>query len=89
MALISCSNCGNKISDKAKKCVHCGSMAMNQKKNLLISVSLFPLGFLGILLGSWSEPYDHSGIWLLFTISGSLIVAISLFLGFSYFSSKK
>ena len=26
MAIINCSECGNQISDKAKKCIHCGKV---------------------------------------------------------------
>ncbi len=32
MALIKCDNCGKEISDKAKKCVHCGYIIKESKK---------------------------------------------------------
>ena len=31
MALIKCKECGKKISDKSKKCIHCGTIIENQK----------------------------------------------------------
>lgn len=37
MALISCPNCGNQISDKAKKCVHCGFEFPEEKTAILCS----------------------------------------------------
>ena len=37
MALIKCNECGNEISDKAKKCPHCG------KKNNIIIFLYFPI----------------------------------------------
>lgn len=40
MALIKCSECGKEISDKSKKCIHCGNKIKKNKKkineNLLI-----------------------------------------------------
>ncbi len=32
MAMITCPNCGGKISDKAKKCVHCGTVFIPEEK---------------------------------------------------------
>ena len=35
MALIKCANCGKEISDKASKCVHCGTTDfLNNKKTI-------------------------------------------------------
>ena len=31
MALIKCPECGKKISDKSKKCIHCGTIIENPK----------------------------------------------------------
>lgn len=42
MALIKCSECGKEISDKTKKCIHCGNKIKKNKKkinqNLLIII---------------------------------------------------
>ena len=32
MAMISCPNCGGQVSDKAKKCVHCGTVLIPEEK---------------------------------------------------------
>ncbi len=32
MAMITCPNCGEQVSDKAKKCVHCGADLIQEKK---------------------------------------------------------
>ena len=32
MAMTTCPNCGEQISDKAKKCVHCGTVLVPEKK---------------------------------------------------------
>ena len=34
MALIKCKECGKQISDKASKCVHCGSTLMTNYNNV-------------------------------------------------------
>ena len=34
MAMISCPNCGEQISDKAKKCVHCGHILVEEPKRI-------------------------------------------------------
>lgn len=42
MALINCSECGNQISSKAKKCPHCGSVSKKCKvKTIVLSVVSF------------------------------------------------
>lgn len=35
MAMTTCPNCGEQISDKAKKCVHCGTVLVPEKKEIL------------------------------------------------------
>lgn len=35
MALINCSKCGKKVSDKAEKCIHCGATLKEEKVELL------------------------------------------------------
>ena len=32
MAMITCPNCGEQVSDKAKKCVHCGTILIQEEK---------------------------------------------------------
>ena len=32
MAMISCPSCGGQVSDKAKKCVHCGTVLIPEEK---------------------------------------------------------
>ena len=32
MAMITCPNCGEQVSDKAKKCVHCGMVLIQEEK---------------------------------------------------------
>ena len=32
MAMTTCPNCGEQISDKAKKCVHCGTVLVPEEK---------------------------------------------------------
>ena len=32
MAMTTCPNCGEQISDKAKKCVHCGTVLVQEEK---------------------------------------------------------
>ena len=32
MAMMECPNCGEKVSDKAKKCVHCGAILIPEVK---------------------------------------------------------
>ena len=32
MAMTTCPNCGEQISDKAKKCVHCGAILVPEEK---------------------------------------------------------
>ena len=32
MAMTTCPNCGEQISDKAKKCVHCGAVLIPEEK---------------------------------------------------------
>ena len=32
MAMIVCPNCGEQVSDKAKKCVHCGEILIPEEK---------------------------------------------------------
>lgn len=34
MAMTTCPNCGEQISDKAKKCVHCGTVLVPEKEIL-------------------------------------------------------
>lgn len=34
MAMITCPNCGEQVSDKAKKCVHCGTVLIEEEKVL-------------------------------------------------------
>lgn len=36
MALISCPECGNKVSDKSKTCVHCGSPLQAPESKLIV-----------------------------------------------------
>lgn len=55
MALIECPECGQEISDKAKKCIHCGyelQAEKNKKRFFLIigTVILFAIIFLGMKL---------------------------------------
>ena len=45
MALIKCSECGKEISDKAKKCPHCGIKCKNEK-----DVKVFPTSVMFILI---------------------------------------
>ena len=33
MAMTTCPNCGEQISDKAKKCVHCGEFWFQKKRS--------------------------------------------------------
>lgn len=33
MAMTTCPNCGEQISDKAKKCVHCGTVLVPEKRS--------------------------------------------------------
>ena len=51
MALIQCSKCGKDISDKATKCIHCGAIFTERKREnnriFLIAIIVFI-----ILLGS-------------------------------------
>ena len=35
MAMTTCPNCGEQISDKAKKCVHCGAVLIPEEKEIL------------------------------------------------------
>lgn len=37
MALIKCKECGEEISDKATKCIHCGTILNNEESNNIIS----------------------------------------------------
>lgn len=32
MAMMECPNCGEQVSDKAKKCVHCGAVLIPEEK---------------------------------------------------------
>ena len=32
MAMMACPNCGEQVSDKAKKCVHCGAVLIPEEK---------------------------------------------------------
>ena len=34
MAMITCPNCGEQVSDKAKKCVNCGMVLIQEEKKL-------------------------------------------------------
>lgn len=34
MALITCPNCGEQISDKAKTCIHCGANLIPEEKQI-------------------------------------------------------
>lgn len=34
MAMIICPSCGQQVSDKAKKCVHCGAILMQEEKKI-------------------------------------------------------
>lgn len=38
MAMIKCPECGNEISDKAKKCIHCGAKTKNKENKLPIII---------------------------------------------------
>lgn len=55
MALIQCPNCGSQISDKAKKCIHCGTPLKNKRKNLLVMLIaicfVFIIGMLIFVVG--------------------------------------
>jgi len=53
MALIKCNKCGKEISDKAKKCIHCGSTTyekkiVNKNNNFIFILGIL-ICFLGIL----------------------------------------
>ena len=39
MAMITCPNCGGKISDKAKKCVHCGTVFIPKGKRNIVRIA--------------------------------------------------
>lgn len=53
MAMTTCPNCGEQISDKAKKCVHCGAILVPEEKKycpdcgaeLEEGISIIPLLF--------------------------------------------
>ena len=51
MALIKCPECGKEISDKAKKCIHCGSITYEKKIVNKNNGFIFILGILICLLG--------------------------------------
>lgn len=50
MAMIKCPECGQEISDKAKKCVHCGVRVKkrNTKKLVIIFSIIFVLLIAGV-----------------------------------------
>ena len=37
MAMTTFPNCGEQISDKAKKCVHCGAILVTKKRNTVLT----------------------------------------------------
>lgn len=38
MAMMECPNCGEQVSDKAKKCVHCGAVLIPEEKDTVRNV---------------------------------------------------
>ena len=72
MALINCPECGNEVSDTAKKCIHCGyqlkQSRFNKKKAVLISISaiVFVVLFVSIILlrgNSNNSGYFDNNEW--------------------------
>ena len=50
MALIECKNCHNSISDKATKCPHCGYDRRDERKKLILGLTLSGIGLVFLLL---------------------------------------
>ena len=40
MAMMECPNCGEQVSDKAKKCVHCGAVLIPEENRCLSEVRM-------------------------------------------------
>lgn len=50
MALIECKNCGQQISDRAAKCPHCGFDRREERKKLILGLTLSCIGLVFLLL---------------------------------------
>lgn len=77
MALINCSKCGNQISDKSNRCIHCGySVKCEYRKKIVISSILFII--LSLLL-SFAYKYlveKHTSLILLLVIVVIFVIII-------------
>lgn len=59
MALIKCPECGREISDKAKKCIHCG-YKLNRKKQIKKIIGI--VGAVAIFFGGFATGYGIRSI---------------------------
>lgn len=50
MSMIKCPECGGDVSDKAKKCIHCGKILVEEQKNIVLIAAK------KCLLMWWSVP---------------------------------
>jgi PBP1b-binding outer membrane lipoprotein LpoB len=55
MALITCSECGGKISDKATSCPHCGAKAGKKRPKRLLAIIVGGIVILGVV-GALNNP---------------------------------
>ena len=53
MALINCPECGNQMSDTAKKCPHCGYKEKKINKNIILGITLIILGIGALIISEF------------------------------------
>jgi magnesium-transporting ATPase (P-type) len=90
MALIKCEDCGQEVSEKSKRCIHCGSP--NSHKLQITNASIFRLllkaifvtliiCFIYLLYANWQHIEDcHVGQEQYNTLSAAALVFLSLIL---------
>ena len=57
MALIKCSECGKEISDKSKKCIHCGC-PINKEQNFVYNIAGVDYNLEHLLSSRWNSKLD-------------------------------
>ncbi len=87
--MITCSECGNNVSDQADACPHCGIrmqqqavMIMNPyhgKKKMLLGKVLAALGPFLMMIGMFSGKLGLFLLGILFIVLGAIILVIGRF----------